>query len=89
MEAAVAGTAVPVAARDGERTDEQTVRLMRTSVDSRLAEGVAVAKAGLGGEVIHRDGRPGTARAAGRNPDALDDLIAGAPEDADDDADEQ
>ncbi len=60
---------------------------MRTSVDSRLAEGVAVAKAGLGGEVIHRDGRPGTAR-AGRSPDALDDLIAGAPEDADDDADE-
>jgi hypothetical protein len=88
MEAAVAGTSVPVAARDGDRTDEQTVRLMRASVDTQLAEGVAVATAGLGEVVVHRDGRQG-ASMAGRTPDALDDLIAGAPEDADDDPDEQ
>jgi hypothetical protein len=87
MEAAVAATSVPVAG-DGERTEEQTVRLMRAALDTRLAEGVAVATAGLGGVVVHRDGEPGAPR-ADRGSDALDDLIAGAPEYADDDPDEQ
>jgi hypothetical protein len=87
MEAAVAATAVPVAGH-GERTDEQTARRMRAALDSRLGEGVAVATAGLGGVVVHRDGQPGTPM-ADRSGDALDDLIAAAPEYADDDPDEQ
>lgn len=83
MEAAVAAASVPVAGRDGERTDEQTVRLMQAALDTRLAEGVAVATGGLGGVVVHRDGEPGAPRAE-RGPDALDELIAGAAKYADD-----
>jgi hypothetical protein len=87
MEAAVSGASVPVAAQHGEVTDELTVQLMRAALDARLAEGVAIATSGLGRVVVDHDGRPGAPRAE-RPPDALDDLIAGASQHADDDPDE-
>lgn len=87
MEAAVSGASVPVAAQHGEVTDELTVQLMRAALDARLAEGVAIATSGLGRVVVDRDDRAGAPRAE-RPPDALDDLIAGAPQHADDDPDE-
>lgn len=89
MEAALAGTPPPVAERDGEVTDQLTVRRMQAAVDTRLAEGVAMAMAGR--EPLRSDpdaDRPAAAR-SDRHPDALDELIAGAPPYADEDPDEQ
>ena len=101
MEAALAATEVPVADRGGEVTDELTLQVMQAAVDARLAEGVAIALGGFTrpggpvvgptgptGPVISRDARGRAVPRDDRPPDALDDLIAGAPAFADDDPDE-
>jgi hypothetical protein len=81
MEAALAATPVPSAPR-GRETDAVTRQVMEQSLDAKIASAVRIAVP----ELQFRPGdAPATARRAARPRDALDELIAAAPEYADPD----
>lgn len=86
LEAALQASTVPVAQQDGRVADDLTVKRLQGALDDRVTQGVLTALGKLGvGDVNEPGAAPRTAvREEIDEPDALDDLIASAPETADD-----